>query len=61
MEALKSPTEFDASSEPLPNPSFDENKPHMHYPPGVLEKVMAIPDEVVWKKFSETIPPVDID
>jgi catechol 2,3-dioxygenase-like lactoylglutathione lyase family enzyme len=61
MEALKSPTEFDVLSEPLRNPPFDEGKPHMHYPPGALEKVMAIPDEVVWEKFSETVPPVDTD
>jgi len=31
----------------------------MHYPPGVLEKVMSVPDDVVWEKFSETTPPVN--
>ena len=61
MEALKHPNDFASPSEALRNPPFDPHKPHMHYPPGVLEKVMAIPDAVVWEKFSETVPPVDID
>ncbi|MFL2987499.1 MAG: VOC family protein [Candidatus Poriferisodalaceae bacterium] len=61
MQSLKEPTEFGPLSEPLSNPPFDAAKPHMHYPPGVLEKVMSVPDEVVWDKFSETTPPVEID
>ena len=61
MQSLKDPTEFGPLSEPLSNPPFDAAKPHMHYPPGVLEKVMSVPDEVVWDKFSETTPPVEID
>ena len=61
MQSLKDPNEFGPLSEPLSNPPFDAAKPHMHYPPGVLEKVMSVPDEVVWDKFSETTPPVEID
>ena len=61
MEALKHPNDFTPRTDPLVNPPFDPSKPHMHYPPGALEKVMAISDEVVWEKFSETVPPVDID
>ena len=61
MEALKHPDDFNPPAEPLANPPFDPDKPHMHYPPAALEKVMTIPDEVVWERFSETAPPVDID
>ena len=61
MEQLKSPSQFQQLDDPLPNPPFDEAKPHMQYPPGVLQKVMAVPDEVVWEKFSETTPPVQVD
>ncbi len=61
MDALKEPDEFHSDGGPLPNPPYDPAKPHMKYPPGVLEKMMAVPDEVVWEKFSETTPPVDID
>ncbi len=61
MDALKEPAEFHSDGTPLPNPPYDPAKPHMKYPPGVLEKMMAVPDEVVWEKFSETTPPVDID
>ena len=59
MQALKEPDDFLNEGDPVANPSFDENKPHMHYPPGVLEKVMSVPDDVVWEKFSETTPPVN--
>ena len=58
MEALKNPEEYTAADELLPNPAFDSSQPHMHYPPGILEKVMSVPDEVVWERFSETQPPV---
>ncbi|MGZ0216703.1 MAG: VOC family protein, partial [Acidimicrobiales bacterium] len=58
MEALKNPEEYTADDELLPNPAFDSSQPHMHYPPGILEKVMSVPDEVVWERFSETQPPV---
>ena len=61
MDALKEPAEFHSNGIPLPNPPYDPAKPHMKYPPGVLEKMMAVPDEVVWEKFSETTPPVNID
>ena len=61
MDALKEPAEFHSNGTPLPNPPYDPAKPLMKYPPGVLEKMMAVPDEVVWKKFSETTPPVNID
>ena len=61
MESLKEPADFHSDESPLPNPEYDPSKPHMQYPPGVLEKMMAVPDEVVWEKFSETSPPVDID
>ena len=59
MAALKEPAEHEGDGS-VPNPAFDASKPHMHYPPGRVEQVMAVPDDVVWKEFSETTPPVDI-
>lgn len=59
MEALKSPADHGGDGSVV-NPGFDAAKPHMHYPPGAVEKLMSIPDDVVWEKFSETTPPVDV-
>lgn len=61
IEDLKNPSQYVQPEQPLPNPPFDPTKPHMNYPPGVLEKIMGVADDVVWEKFSETTPPVRID
>ena len=61
IEDLKNPSQYVQPEQPLPNPPFDPTKPHMNYPPGVLEKVMEVADDVVWEKFSETTPPVRVD
>jgi catechol 2,3-dioxygenase-like lactoylglutathione lyase family enzyme len=58
MDALRSPAVHTGDGGAVPNPSFDPAVPHMHYPPGVVEKIMGMPDEVVWERFSETEPPV---
>ncbi len=60
MEALREPADHDDCGGGVGNPAFDPAKPHMHYPPGAVEKLMGIPDEVVWERFSETEPPVDV-
>jgi catechol 2,3-dioxygenase-like lactoylglutathione lyase family enzyme len=60
-EAMKAPLGFEAAEEPIAQPAFDPLKPHMHYAPGVIEKVMGRSDEDVWVMASETTPPVSID
>lgn len=59
IEALKYPAAFDRPDQPVPQPPFDPALPSMHYPPGVIEAIMAIDDAEVWERFSVTDPPVD--
>lgn len=59
MAALKAPADHEGDGS-VPNPPFDPEQPHMHYPPGRVEQVMSVPDDVVWRDFSETTPPVDV-
>jgi catechol 2,3-dioxygenase-like lactoylglutathione lyase family enzyme len=60
MAALKAPADHEGEGGATPNPEFDPAQPHMHYPPGAVQKLMGIPDDVVWERFSETEPPVDV-
>jgi len=59
LDALKNPASFERPAEPVAQPDFDPNGLNMH-PPEVWEKTMAIPDQVVWDRASETTPPVDV-
>jgi len=43
---------------PLAQPPFDETKPHMAYPKEAYLKMIAAPDEVIWKNGSHAEPPV---
>lgn len=58
---LKSPEPFDRPADPVPQPAYDPAKPNMNYPGEVRRMLMGMPDELVWKKFSETTPPVQDD
>lgn len=60
LERLKNPAPYDASQGRVPQPEEDPSKPRMlaialDFD---LDKVMQVPDEEVWEKFSETDPPV---
>lgn len=45
----------------VPQPALDESRPHLRYErPGALDKIMGMPDELVWERFSETTPPVEV-
>ena len=57
VTALVEPAPYTRPAEPVAQPAFDAGVPHMH-PAGDYERVMAIPDADVWKRFSETTPPV---
>lgn len=62
LKTLKAPAPFEVGSEPVPQPA--EPHPDQHraqHDPALMARAASIPDEVVWEKFSETTPPVEID
>lgn len=56
-ERYKAPAAYDGPS-PVPQPPFDETKPHMAYPREMYLKMIAAPDEVITASASYTEPPV---
>ena len=61
VETLKHPASYTRPADAVPQPPIDSPGPKMHYPPDVYNKLMTMPDEIVWQRFSETVPPVAID
>ena len=47
-----------AGPSPVPQPAFDEAKPHMTYPKEAYMQMLAIPDEMLKKLASVSEPPV---
>lgn len=60
VAAMTAPDDFECPAEPLSQPPFNPDLPHMHYAPGLVEKIMGRSDEKVWEEASETTPPVDV-
>jgi catechol 2,3-dioxygenase-like lactoylglutathione lyase family enzyme len=60
IEALTRPAGYERPPQPVPQPPYDDTIPHMH-PGDSYEKIMAVPDDEVWSRFSETTPPVALD
>lgn len=58
LARYRRPTPYPRPPEPLPNPPIDWSKPHMVYPKPVYEAIMAMPDDELAARFSETEPPV---
>lgn len=59
LVALKNPRPFERPAEPVPQPAYSPDVPHMHYEPeAARDKAMSLPDEFVWERLSETEPPV---
>jgi catechol 2,3-dioxygenase-like lactoylglutathione lyase family enzyme len=56
-ERFKAPAGYDGPS-PVPQPPFDETKPHMAYPREMYLKMIAAPDEVITASASYNEPPV---
>ena len=56
-EQFRSPPAFTGAS-PVPQPPYDETKPHMTYPKEVYAQMLAIPDEMLAKLASHAAPPV---
>lgn len=59
LRRFVSPAAFERPSTPLPQPTPDPSKPNLGYPPGVYERVAALPDEVLWNSV-ENRPPVEV-
>lgn len=54
---FQSPPSF-AGASPVPQPPYDATKPHMTYPEDVYRKMLAIPDDVLFRIASHAAPPV---
>lgn len=61
MRRLLAPAGFERPGEAVAQPPYDESLPSMHYPSGNLDKIMGLPDDVVWANLSVTDPPVPLD
>lgn len=61
LSALKSPAPFARPAEPVPQPPVDASNVLAQRDLEVFEMVRAMPDDVVWDRFSETTPPVEVD
>lgn len=56
LKRYMSPPEYSNDGDPLPQPAFDPAKPHMTYPEGVLEMILAAPDEAMANAVDKTAP-----
>jgi hypothetical protein len=54
---FRAPAPYEGPS-PVPQPAFDESKPHMPYPREAYLKMLAAPDELILKMASFAEPPV---
>jgi catechol 2,3-dioxygenase-like lactoylglutathione lyase family enzyme len=44
---------------PVAQPAYDPTKPHMVYDdPAMYQRVITVPDDIIWRIASETTPPV---
>ena len=59
LSAMVAPTVFTPGSTAVTQPHIrDAVGPRMAYTPEAYERLMTLPDDVVWKQMSETTPPV---
>lgn len=54
------PAAYDGEGGAVPQPPVDLSKPQMAYPPETLERIMAVPDEVLTANSSYAEPPVRV-
>ena len=53
------PADYERPAAPVPQPAYDPTKPHLGYPAGVYERVLATPDEQFWHAVTNE-PPVKV-
>jgi len=59
LKRYMSPAKYSNDSDALPNPAIDPEMPQMVYPEGVLEMIMAAPDEAMANAVDKTAPSPD--
>lgn len=57
LQAYRNPAAYEMPAEPVPQPEYDESKPHQVYPMETYRKILATPDEVITQKNSVILPP----
>jgi len=57
LAAMLTPAPFDRPDAPVAQPAFADDR-HSMFPAEQWERTMAVPDDVLWKHASETVPPV---
>ena len=60
LARFKTPARFVESAQPVPQPAFDPAKPHMAYPPKVYSALFGASDADIFRRMSETEPPVKV-
>jgi catechol 2,3-dioxygenase-like lactoylglutathione lyase family enzyme len=58
-ERFKAPAAY-AGPSPVPQPAYDEAKPHMAYPKETYLRMLQVPDEVITASASYVDPPVKV-
>lgn len=56
LKRYMSPAEYSNDGEPVPQPAFDPEKPHMVYPEGVIEQILQTPDEAFLNSVEKAPP-----
>ena len=51
------PRDYERPTNPVPQPAYRPDRPHLAYPPKAYERVLATPDEAMWDSV-ESSPPV---
>lgn len=61
LASFRNPAGYEQPADAVAQPATDPAQPQMlGYDPVVYEKLMAMPDQKVWDRMSETTPPVDV-
>lgn len=60
LKQYMNPAPYEGENGDVPQPSYDETKPHMAYPKEVYDLILATPDEAIMAQSKEfTDPPAD--
>ncbi len=57
LKSYMAPAEYKNDGEPVAQPAYNADVPHMDYPREAYEMLLQTPDEVIWETASETTAP----
>lgn len=57
LERFRNPVSYQSPDKPVPQPKYDESKPHLDYPMEMYKQRLDVPDEVITEAGSDTTPP----